>query len=126
MQSIFEKLGGTYSKEGDYYIPDLIPSKDEERLQRPLGMYGMLRRTYLKEHRQAIYNHLLLSGKLYSHLHEVDEQAQHLLDTLIPPMKKAENVTEELKANQQMEWIGKMNNIKARIEEIIYVEIVYQ
>ena len=78
------------------------------------------------EHKQAIYNHLLLSGKLFQHLLKVDEEAKHLLDTMIPQMMKAENVTEQLKMSDQMLWVGKMNNIKARIEEMIYTEILYQ
>ena len=125
-QTLFEKLGGTYIKEGDYYIPNLVISENEETEKRPLGKYGMLRKTHLKEHRHAMYNHLLLSGKLSQHLHEIDEQAHQLLDTMIPQMMKAENVTEQLKMSDQMLWVGKMNNIKARVEEIIYAEIIYQ
>ncbi len=123
MQSTFEKMGGTYSKVGDYYLPNLaLPENKEER---PLGKYGMLRKTYLKEHRPVVYNHLLLSDKLSSHLQDAQEQAQHLLDTMIPQMMKTENVTEQLKMSDQMLWVGRMENIKARVEEIIYAEIVY-
>lgn len=108
----------TYSKCDDYYIPDLVYTVPDV----PLGKYAMLRETYLKEHRSAKYNHLLLSGKLYPHLIDIDEQAQQLLATMTPQMMKAENVTEELKATHQLEWVGRMNNIKARIEEVIFLK----
>ena len=124
-QSIFEKMGGTYTKVGDYYIPNLIIGNDEEIDDRPIGKYGMLREIYLKEHRHALYNHLLLSGKLPSHLRDVQEQAQDLLDRLIPQYKAKQGVTEELKANHQLLWVQKMNGIVAQIEEFIFSEIVY-
>lgn len=123
MQSIFEKMGGTYIQSGDYYIPNLELPDDEVRPS--LGKYGMLRETFLMEHRKLQYHHLLLNGTLYAHLSEVDQQAQNLLDTMMPQMIKAENVTEELKATNQMEWVGRINSIKIRIEEIIFSEIVY-
>lgn len=127
MQSIFEKMGGTYIKVGDYYVPELGQFNDdqEEIDDRPLGKYGMLRETYLKEHRQALYNHLLLSGELPTHLRDVQEQAQQLMDTLIPQYKENQGVTELLKATDQMEWVGRMNNIVAQVEEIIFSKIIY-
>lgn len=84
-----------YSKNGDYFIPEIALS---EQVTKPLGKYGRLRRTYLQEHRQALYNHLVLSEKLFPHLNEVDEQALYLLDTMIPSMAKSKGITEQLKA----------------------------
>ncbi len=125
MKSLFENTGGTYTKVGDYYIPNLKLADEVFSDDMPLGKYGLLRESYLKEHKPALYNNLLLTGKLLSHLHDVEQQAQQLLDTMVPQMMKSENVTEELKSIDQLEWIGKMNNIKAQIEEIIFSEIVY-
>lgn len=125
-QSIFEEMGGKYIKVGDYYVPDFGQFDDnEETDDRPLGKYGMMRETYLKEYHKPLYNHLLLSGELHSHLRDVNEQAQNLLDTLMPKYKEKQGVTEELKATQQLEWVGRMNNIVAQIEEIIFADIVY-
>ena len=127
MKSLFEQMGGKYIKVGDYYVPDLGQLDDEQEPidNRPIGKYGMLRESFLKEHHKPLYNHLLLSGELQTHLRDVQEQAQQLLDTLIPQYKEKQGVTEELKAIDQMEWVGKMNNIVSQIEEIIFSEIVY-
>ena len=126
MKSLFEQMGGKYIKIGDYYLPDLDQFDDEEEANdMPLGKYGMLRETFLKEHHKPLYNHLLLSGELQTHLKDVQEQAQQLLDTLMPQYKEKQGITEELKATDQMEWVGRMNNIVAQIEEIIFSEIVY-
>ncbi len=122
MKSIFEQMGGTYTKVGDYDIPDIAIPEVEEK---PLGKYGRLRRTFLEEHRAVRYNHLVLTGKLYPDFYDVDEQAQQMLDTIIPQMMQLEGVTEGLKATDQMEWVGRMNNIKARVDEIIFSEIIY-
>lgn len=126
-KSISEKMGGKYIKVGDYYVPNLgqFDKVTEPTDKRPLGKYSMLRETYLKGHRHAMYNHLILSGELYSHLLNVQEQAQDLLDRLIPQYKQRQGVTEELKSQDQLLWIRKINNIIAQIEEIIYSEIVY-
>lgn len=111
----------TYSKCGDYYIPDLVYNVPDT----PIGKYGLSRESYLQEHHSARYNNFLLSGQLYPHLQEVDKKAQYLLDTMIPKLKAQQGVTEELKATDQMEWVGRMNNIKAQVEEVIFSEIVY-
>jgi hypothetical protein len=125
-QTIFEKLGGTYTKVGDYYVPDLGQFDEDEIIDdRPLGKYGMLRESYLKERRQTLYNHLLLSGELPTHLRDVQEQSQHLMDTLMPQYKEKQGVTETLKATDQMEWVGRINNIVAQVEEIIFSKIIY-
>ena len=112
----------TYSKCGDYFIHEIALS---EQTTKPLGKYGRLRRTYLQEHRQALFNHLILSEKLFAHLNEVDEKAQYLLDIMIPPMAKTTGVTEQLKSTDQMKWVGLMSAVKAQIEEIIFAEILY-
>ena len=126
-QTIFEQLGGKYIKVGDYYVPDLGQfDEDTEPVdERPIGKYGSLRRTFLEEHRPAIYIKLLYSFELDKHLKDVDEHAQNLLDKLLPQYKAKQGVTEELKATNQLEWVGRVNNIIAQIEEIIFAEIVY-
>lgn len=126
MKSLFETTGGTYTKVGDYYITDLKFADEAFSDDVPLGKYGLLRESYIKEHKSALYNHLLLTGKLRSHVYDVEQQAQQLLDTMTPQMMKSENVTEELKSTDQLEWVGRMNSIKARIEEIVFSEIVYK
>ena len=116
-----DKNGLDYTLHGDYYLPDLGVEPGY-----PLGKYGMIRMQYLQEHRPALYNRLLLSGKLNDDLHQTDVQAQHLLDTMIPQMAKDAGVTEHLKKTDQLRWVGMMNTIKAQVEEIIWSEIVYK
>ncbi|MGL5254242.1 MAG: TnpV protein [Brevinema sp.] len=111
-----------YIRNGDYFLPEIALS---EQNSKPLGKYGRLRRTYLQEHRQALFNYLVLSEKLFVHLYEVDEQAQHLLDTMIPPMAKSAAATKQLKATDPMRWVGLMNTIKAQVEEIILAKLIY-
>ena len=119
---IDEKAGLAYTLVGDYYIPNItIPEPDK----RPIGMWGRKRLTYLKEHRPALYNRLVLRCKLHSHLADVNEQATERLDRLIEQMANAEGVTEELKELNQMLWVARMNNIRNRAEEIIHVELIY-
>ena len=126
-ESIFEKMGGKYIKVGDYYVPDLgqFDEVAEQVDERIIGKYGGLRQTFLEEYHKSLYNHLLLSGTLHTHLKDVNEEAQNLLDKLLPLYKKQQGITEELKATNQLEWVGRVNNIIAQIEEIIYSEIVY-
>ena len=112
----------TYSKCGDYYIPDLTLMQEE---QRPIGKYGRMRKRYLKEHHPVIYSELLLTEKLYSHLLEIDEACEGRMELLVLQMAKREGVTEALKAADQMAWVGKMNSIRSRAEEIILRELVY-
>lgn len=111
----------TYTKIGDYYIPNLIVAEEK----RTIGKYGRLRKTYLQEHRSMIYSDMVLSDKLWHHLADVEEQAQQRLDVIIKQMKEAEGVTEELKEKEQMEWVRRMNSICNRAEEIVLAEIVY-
>lgn len=112
----------TYTKCGDYYIPDLaLPDTLEYRI----GGYGRMRERFLKEHHHGVYSHLLLSGTLWRHLSEVEDACRERLDTLIPAIAAREGVTEVLKASDQMEWVGRMNNIRHRAEEMTLAELVY-
>ena len=112
----------TYTRNGDYLIPDLSLSEQPEK---PLGKYGRMRKAYLKEHRPLIYNQLLLTEKLYPHLLEIDETANRRLEQMMPELMQSAGVTEELKARDQMKWVGLMNSLKAQAEEIILSELVY-
>ena len=123
MNTIFEQMGGRYVQHGDYLIPDLTLPDAE---QRPIGKYGRMRQAYLKEHHPGLYSHLILSGKLYEHLAEVERTCQERLVTMIPQMAKEQGVTEELKATDQLGWVGRMNEIQHSAEEIILAEIVYE
>ena len=116
-----ERNGLEYELVGDYYI---IAGEDEPPA-RPIGVWGAMRRDYLKKHRQSLYYQLLLSGKLNDHLADIEEQAQEMMWTLPKQMAKAEGVTEELKRKDQMAWVGAMNNIQARVREIISNELIY-
>ena len=112
----------TLGEDGLYY-PDLYLPEETEY---PIGKYGMLRRTYLKEHRKGLYMELVLAGKLNEHQHQVDEECNQMIDRLMEQMKERQGVTEELKTQNQMAWVGRMNNIRAYAEEIILKEIVYR
>lgn len=117
-----ENNGLWYELQGDYYIPCLILSEEENK---PIGIWGQRHKAYLKEHRKTAYNIMLTEGKLNSYLADIDKQAQERLETLIEQMKQAEGITEQLKVENAMEWVQKMNNIRHRAEEIVYSEIIY-
>lgn len=112
----------TYTKVGDYFLPNLALGEQPDR---PIGVYGRMRRTYLKEHRPGTFNAMVLNGTLFHHLAEIDEAAQHRLDVLMPQLAKSAGATEDLKARDPMRWVGLMNNCKARVEEIIYSDLIY-
>ncbi len=112
----------TYEKCGDYLIPNLIPDPEPEG---ELRKFGLMRKSYLKNHRRGIYSGLLLSGKLKENLLMIQEQAEERFDLLIEQMAKQEGVTEQLKAQDQMLWVRRMNSIRARAEEIVREEIIY-
>ena len=112
----------TYTRCGDYYIPDLKLSGQPEA---PIGKYGRMRQRYLKEHRPVLYSSLILSEKLYPHLLEIDRVARERVDAMLPRMMEAAGVTEELKARDPMSWVGLMNTLKAQVEEIIQDELIY-
>ena len=116
-----EKNGMSYTLHGDYYLPDLV-LREEEPIY---GKYGMLRKQFLKEHRSAGYQYLLLTGKLNKHLNQTDQEAREQVETLMEQMTEKQGVTEELKAQDQMEWVRLMNNIKASAEEMVLREILY-
>ncbi len=113
----------TYEKCGDYLIPNLIPDQEPEG---ELRKFGLMRKSYLENHRRGIYSGLLLSGKLKEHLLSVQEQAEEMFDLLVKQMAEREGVTERLKAQDQMLWVRRMNNIRVRAEEIVLYEIVYR
>ena len=115
------KDGLEYIRSGDYFIPNLTLPEET----RPIGKWGRMHREYLKEHKPIQYNCLLLSGKLWTYLADLNEQAQDRLERIIDQMKTAEGVTEELKAADQMAWVGAMNNIRASAEEIIREELIF-
>ena len=112
----------TYTKVGDYYIPDLTLDDDTEY---EIGVYGRMRQRFLEEHHHGTYTSLLLTGKLWKHLASVNTACHERMDFLILMMAKQEGVTESLKASNQMEWVGRMNSIRSRAEEIILHELVY-
>lgn len=114
--------GLNYMLHGNYYLPDLELSDADKT---PIGHYGRMRMTYLLEHRPGLYTRLLLSGKLYNHLSEIDQTCQDRLDRMIPQMAKAEGVNEALKAYDPMAWVGRMNSIHHRAEETILAELIY-
>ena len=109
-----------YIRVGDYFIPDLMLPEES----RPIGKWGRMHREYLKEHKPIQYNCLLLSGKLWTYLADLNEQAQDRLDRIIEQMKTAEGITEDLKVSDPMAWVGAMNNIRNRAEEIILQELI--
>ena len=119
-KSYFEQMGCTYHQEGDYLLPDLKPPESV-----PFGIWGQRRRRYLKTHRQPIYTALFLSGELDSHLSEVDQQAEEMLSQLVKQIAGQEGVTEQLKADRQMEWVRRMNNINSRATEMVNAELIF-
>ena len=116
-----EKNGMSYTLHGDYYLPDLVLREEEPTY----GKYGMLRKKFLKEHRSARYQYLLLTGKLNEHLNQTDQEAREQVEMLMKQMAEKKGVTEELKVQDQMKWVGLMNNIKVSAEEIILKNMVY-
>ena len=124
MKSIFEEMGGTYRQVGDYFVPNLVLPNEGKSYQ--IGKFGRLRRQYLKEYRKSVYAEMVLSGKLNEHLAEVDQTCYERMDLLVKQMAEREGVTEALKASDQMAWVGRMNNIRSRAEEIVLSEVVYE
>ena len=123
MKTIFEQIGGTYRQEGDYLIPNLtLPDEPEYQI----GKYGRMRRSYLKEHRPILYTNLLTSGTLHRHLAEIDQACNERMAIIVSDMARQEDVTEALKAADQMEWVRRMNSIRNRAEEIVLTELVYE
>ena len=116
-----EKNGMSYTLHGDYYLPDLVLREEKPTY----GKYGMLRKQFLKEHRSARYQYMLLTGKLNEHLNQIDQEVREQVETLMEQMTEKQGVTEELKAQDQMKWVRLMNNIKASAEEIVLKNMIY-
>ena len=122
-KTIFEEMGGTYVRCGDYFIPNLtLPEEEETRF---IGVWGQRHLQYLKEYRRTVYMDLLMSGRLNSYLADIDEQAQERFERIVEQMKQSQGITEQLKADNAWEWVGKMNNIQACAREIVDHEIIY-
>ena len=121
MQSLFEKNGGTYRQEGGYLIPNLEVPKQNGTI----GKYGRLHKKFIKQNHPTHYSALLMTGKLFNYLKEIDLKAQNELDRLIPILAKQQGVTEELKAKNQLKWVSLINNIKSQAEEFVLRDFVY-
>ena len=122
-KTIFEEMGGTYTRVGDYYLPDLkLP---EEEKQANIGVWGMRHKRFLKENHRVIYANLMTSGKLVAYLNDIEQQATAMFLRLVKELAENENVTEELKETDQMLWVQKMNNIRNRATEIVNAELIY-
>ena len=122
MKSIYEEADGTYTRQGDYKLPDLkIPTEREVKI----GVWGQRYRRHLKQHHRIQYYNLLTAGTLNEHLAEVDQQAERLFQSLVSVLSKQENVTEDLKAKHPMEWVQKMNNIRNRVAENVNNELIF-
>ena len=123
MKSLFEEMGGTYRREGDYLIPNLVLP---DELEYQISKYGRICRSYLKKHRPVLYANLLTSGTLHRHLAENNQSCNERIEIIVSAMAKQEGVTEALKASDQMEWVRRMNSIRSRAEEIVLTELVYE
>ena len=120
-KSLFEQLGGTYHKENGYFIPDLrLPAEEEQ----PIGTWGQRHLNYLKQYRKVTYTNLLISGKINAYLADIDRQAQERFERLIEDMKQTQGITEQLKAENALEWVGQLGNIRACAREIVNKEII--
>ena len=122
-KTIFEEMGGSYEMQGDYYLPCLSLPEEE---QKPVGVWGQRHLRYIKEHKRTLYANLLTSCKLNSYLADIDEQAAEMMFRLVEQMADKEGVTEQLKVEKPMLWVGRMNEIQARVREIVYADIIYK
>ena len=122
-KTIFEEIGGTYIRHGDYLIPCLTLPEEEQRF---IGVWGQRHKRYLKEHKEAVYITLLTSGRLNSYLADIEEQAPERFERIVEQMKQAHGITERLKAENQMEWVARMNNLQSCAREIVDKEMIYQ
>lgn len=121
-KTIFEQMGGTYTLQGDYYLPNLALPAEENK---PIGIWGQRHKRYLQEHKRATYTTLLTSGKLNSYLADINEQAEDMFSRLVKQMAEREGVAEKLKEENQVEWIGAMNSIRHRATEIVNSELIF-
>lgn len=122
MKPYFEEHGGTHTRVGDFLIPDLVL---EEQPEGQIGKYGRMRLEYLKKRKKGLYNDLLLSGKLQQHLLDIDRDAREEFESIVRQTAKAEGVTEELKKQDQMGWVRRMNSIRSRTEEFVRQDLIY-
>lgn len=123
-KTIFEEMGGTYIRQGDYFIPCLtLPEEEEPRF---IGVWGQRHLRYLKEYRRNVYLDLLMNGRLNSYLANIEEQAQERFERTIEQMKQTHGITEQFKADNALEWVGRMNNIQACARQIVNRELIYQ
>ena len=122
MESLFEQLGGTYTRQGDYCLPDVCLPPEEER---PIGIYGQRRRTFLREHHRVLYYNLLTAGVLDGHLADLNAQAEAMFSRLVKQLSEKEGVTEALKEENQMLWVHRMNNIRSAAMEIVANDLIY-
>ena len=122
-KTIFEQMGGTYSRVGDYMLPNLLPPKEKTK---PIGIWGQRHLRYLKTHRKITYTNLITSDKLNSYLADIDKQAEQMFSRLVTQMAEHEWVTEKFKAGNQMLWIQKMNNIRSCVVEIVNSDLILQ
>jgi len=121
-KSIFEQMGGTYHKQGDYFLPDLTTPEENKQ---PIGVWGQWHLRYIREHHRGLYVGLQLSGKLDSYLADIDQQAEDMFLRLVNQLARQEGMTEELKAADQMAWVGRMDNIRNRAAEIVNAELIF-
>ena len=121
-KTIFEEMGGTYTQIGNYFLPNLKLTEEETK---PIGVWGQRHRRYLKEHKRATYTTLLTSGKLNGYLADIDGQAEEMFSRLIEQTAEREGITEQLKSDNQLEWVRRINNIRNRIIEIINDDLIY-
>lgn len=122
-KTIFEEMGGAYMRQGDYLLPCLsLPAEKENK---PIGVWGQRHLRYLKQHRRVLYTNLLTSGKLNSYLADIDKQAEEMFLRLVKQMTERDGVTEQLKAENQMEWVKRMNNICNRATEVVNTNLIY-
>ena len=122
MKSLFEQMGGTYTLQGNYYLPHLTLPAGENK---PTGIWGQRHLRYIRQHRKVFYTNLLTSGKLNSYLADIDRQAAELFFRLVEQMAEREGITENLKAEQPMEWVGKMNALREAAAEIVNAEVIF-
>jgi len=121
-KSIFEQMGGTYHKQGDYFLPDLTAPEEDKQ---PIGVWGQRHLRHIREHHRGLYVGLQLSGKLDGYLADIDQQAEDMFLRLVNQLARQEDITEELKAADQMAWVGRMNNIRNRAAEIVNAELIF-
>ena len=122
MKSLFEQMGGAYTLQGDYYLPNLTLPAEENKI---IGIWGQRHLRYIRQHRKVFYTNLLTSGRLNSYLMDIDRQAEKLFLRLVEQMAEREGITEKLKAEQPMEWVGKMNMLREKATEIVNAEVIF-